>query len=313
MPSSTVYVGMDISSDRLDLNVPDQGRCLQKPFANDRRGHAALVRWLTGFHGVLVVCEATGGYERAVVQALQAASIAVCVVNPRQVRDFARAQGRLAKTDRLDARVLADYGTAIHPLPTPARSEAHRQLEAWMDRRRQLSDMLQMERCRLRQADHPALRRAIRGSIRSLESELRRLEATLRKLLTELPDLNRVVQRLCQVKSIGLISALGLLASLPELGHLNRRQAAALAGLAPLNRDSGTFRGRRVIWGGRSHVRRVLYMVALVAARRNSRFATFYQRLRAAGKPGKVALVALMRKMIVYLNAILKSEQLAFS
>ena len=313
MSSAIVYTGMDISRDRLDLNVPTQNHRLQKAFPNDRQGHAALVRWLPRFGTVQIICEATGGYERSVVQALHAAAIPVSVVNPRQVRDFARAQGRLAKTDRLDARVLADYGAAVQPKLTPMRTEAHHQLEAWMNRRHQLSDMLLMERCRLRQAEQPVLRRAIRSTIRSLENQLHQIETTLKKLLNELPDLKRVVQRLCQVKGIALVSALGLLASLPELGQLNRREAAALAGVAPLNRDSGFFRGRRTVWGGRPHVRRVLYMVALVAARYNPPFVAFYQRLRQAGKPGKLALVAVMRKMIVYLNAILKTEQLAFS
>jgi transposase len=313
MSSSVVYAGMDISRDQLDLNVPFQGRRHQKSFAHDRRGHAALVRWLAQFTSIHVVCEATGGFERSVMDALHAAQIPVSLTNPRQVRDFARAQGRLAKTDRLDAAVLADYGAAVRPDPTPARSLAHRELEAWIDRRRQISDLLQMERCRLRQADAPPLRRTIRSLIRSLETQLRNIEACLRKLVEELPELNRIVQRLCQVKGIAFISALGLIASLPELGRLNRREVAALSGLAPLNRDSGCFRGRRATWGGRADVRRILYMVALVAARRNPMFMAFYQRLRAAGKPGKLALVALMRKMVVYLNAILKSEQLAFS
>jgi transposase len=313
MSSSIVYAGMDIARDQLDLHMPGPSGRYSKSFANDHRGHAALVRWSAGLPGLHIICEATGGYERAVVDALQLAQVPVSVINPRQVRDFARSQGRLAKTDRLDAQVLADYGRAVRPEATAPRSKTERELEAWIDRRRQLSEMLQMERCRLRQTTHAAVRRSIRATIRSFEKQVQSIEETLRVLVAQIPKLNHIVGRLCQVKGIAFISALSLLAGLPELGRLNRRQAAALAGVAPLNRDSGRFRGRRAVWGGRSHVRRVLYMVALVAARRNPTFTTFYQRLRAAGKPGKLALVAVMRKMVVYLNAILKTEQLAFS
>lgn len=313
MSSSLVYAGMDISRDRLDLNVPTSGRCLQKSFANNLRGHASLVRWLTKLGNFHVVCEATGGFERAVAQAFHAASIPVSVVNPRQVRHFARAQGRLAKTDRLDARVLTDYGAAVKPPATPERPEVHRQIVAWIDRRCQLVDLIQMERCRLRQAEHSDIQRAIRSVIRSLETQRKQIESTLKKLMLDAPDFAAAVQRLCQVKGVGFISAVGLLAALPELGRINRREVAALAGVAPLNQDSGAFRGRRAIWGGRPQVRRMLYMVALVAAHHNPSFSVFYSRLRKANKPAKVALVAVMRKMIVYLNAILKSEKLALS
>lgn len=313
MSSFAVYAGMDIARDQLDLCVPTPTARLQKSFPHDRRGHAALVRWLAGFPDVHVVCEATGGFERAAVDALQTADLPVSVINPRQVRDFARAQGLLAKTDRLDAGVLADYGAAMHPETTPVRSNAHRQLEAWIDRRRQISDLLQMERCRLRQADAPDLRRVIRSLIRSLEAQLDHIEARLRKLVEELPELDRIVQRLCQIKGIAFLSALSLLISLPELGRINRREIAALVGVAPLNCDSGRFHGRRRVWGGRAHVRRLLYMVALVAARYNPTFREFYRRLRAAGKPGKLALVALMRKIIVHLNTLMKTENLTIA
>jgi transposase len=311
MTAALVYIGMDISSTQLDIHSPAIKQ--QKSFANDRRGHASLVRWLSSNGPVQIICEATGGYERSVVDVLQSSAIPVSVVNPRQVRDFARAQGRLAKTDRLDAKVLSDYGLAVKPMVTPPRSKAHRQVEAWVQRRRQLVDMLQMERCRLKQAPDAPLRNHIRSSIRTHETQIARAEKILAELINQVPELAAAVQRLCQVKGVAMISALSLLAAMPELGRLNRNQAAALAGVAPFNRDSGTLRGRRTIWGGRATAKTTLYMVALVAARYNPMFRVFYKRLRSKGKPGKVALVAVMRKMIVYLNAILKTDNLAFS
>lgn len=309
MNDSPVYAGMDIASDRLDLCFPARKQGPeQRSFTNDRRGHTSLTRWLAKGPRVHVVCEASGGYERAVVDALQAADIPVSVVNPRQIRDFARAQGRLAKTDSLDAKVMADYGVAMKPKTTPVRSRSHREIEALLDRRRQLVDMLQMERCRLRQANQATVRKAIRGMIKALETQRDKIEVLLKQVLEQLPELGRSVELMCQVKGVGVLSALSLMTYLPELGQINRRQVAALAGVAPFNRDSGKFRGRRSISGGRVKVRGVLYMVALVAMRHNPRFRDFYQRLRAAGKSGKVALTAVMRKMVIYLNAILKSE-----
>ena len=310
MSVQTVHIGMDISKDTLDLHDPNRNQT--KQFAHDRRGHASLVRWLSG-QTVHVVCEATGKYERSVVDALQAAAIPVSVINPRQVRDFAKSQGRLAKTDRLDAKVLSDYGAAIKPSPTPPRSKEHRQLEEWIARRVQIVDMLQMERCRLRQTTDGALRKTIRSLIRSMEIQVRHAEEALAKLVDLVPILATAVQKLCEVKGVGVISALSILASMPELGQLNRRQVAALAGVAPFNCDSGAFRGRRSIWGGRDGAKRALYMVALVAARRNPALSEFYKRLRNAGKPGKVALVAVMRKVIIQLNGIMKIHQLAFT
>jgi transposase len=260
-----------------------------------------------------VICEATGGYERAVVDVLQAEGISVSVINPRQIRDHARSKGLLAKTDRLDAQVLADYGSTIQPAPSSPRPQAVRQLEAVIHRRRQIGEMIQMEKCRLQQTQDPLIRKTIQSLIRSMELQQRKLEASLGDVLSEYPQLDRIVKRLCQVKGIGLISAMTILASMPELGRLNRREAAALAGVAPFNQDSGKRRGRRVVWGGRAHLRKALYMVALVASRYNPRFSTFYEHLRNNGKPGKVALTALMRKVIVYLNAIIKEEGLALS
>ncbi len=310
MNEPRVYMGVDISKDSLDF-WGSSGR--PGTYANNKSGCRALACRLKKIEHVQVICEATGGYERMLVDALQSAGIDVSVVNPRQVRDFARAQGRLAKTDRLDAQVLAEYGQAMKPKATPPRSKAHRQIEEVIQRRRQLVDMAQMERCRLRQTADPAMRKSIKGLVRILEAQIKSAERRMNQLMEELPALKQAVTRLCQIKGVAMISALSLLAFMPELGSLNRAEAGALAGVAPFNRDSGTFRGRRIIWGGRSAVRATLYMVALVASRRNPMFAAFYQQLRKRGKQAKVALVAVMRKMIVYINGILKTELPAFA
>ncbi len=310
MNETCVYMGVDISKDSLDL-WGSSGR--PGKYVNNKTGCRTLVCRLKKIERVHVTCEATGGYERMLVDALQAAGIDVSLVNPRQVRDFARAQGRLAKTDRLDAQVLAEYGEAMRPKVTPPRSKAHRQIEEVVQRRRQLVDMLQMERCRLRQTADPAMRKSIKGLVRILETQIKNAERRMRQLMEDVPALKQAVTRLCEIKGIGMISALSLLAFMPELGSLNRAQAAALAGVAPFNRDSGTFRGRRIIWGGRAAVRATLYMVALVASRRNPLFSEFYQQLRKRGKQAKVALVAVMRKMIIYINSIMKEELPAFS
>lgn len=307
MSQVPVHAGVDVSKDTLDASAPLRKRS----FANSVQGHRALVAALLRLGPVHVVCEATGGYERALVDALHQAGVPVSVINPRQVRDFARSQGRLAKTDRIDAQVLADYGQAIQPKPTPPCSAEQRQLEQWITRRRQLVDMLQMERCRLEQTSDAALRRAIRSVVRTIEVQIRRVEQQLHKLLEATPAWARAVKHLCAVKGVGLITALSLLAALPEIGQLNRRQAAALAGLAPFNRDSGKARGRRMIGGGRPDVRQAIYMAALVASATNPTFKAFYQRLRSAGKPGKVALTAVMRKLLIHLNCIMKPLTLA--
>lgn len=309
MTTQTVYIGLDIAKDSLDIHDPQH-----KPtsFTNDPRGHAKLVRHCSG-RTVHIICESTGPYHRKVVEALQEARIPVSVMNPRHVRDFARAKGQLAKTDKIDARILADFGMAMRPEPTASRSASHREIEAWIHHRRQVVDFIQAEKCRLQQATHNAIRRAILRHIKALNAELAKIEETLNELIQACPDIHQAVTRLCQVKGIAMVSAISILAAMPELGRLNRREAAALAGVAPYNRDSGHFRGKRCVWGGREHLKRVLYMVALVAARYHPRLSVFYKRLRQAGKPGKVALVAVMRKMIIMLNAIMKSPNPIYS
>lgn len=306
MSESLVYVGMDIAKATLDLHALTTPRPQSRQFANDRLGHRALVRWLQKLGPVHVVCEATGGYERAVVAALQAAAQVVAVVNPRQVRDFARAQGRLAKTDRLDAAVLADYGQCLQPTASAVPSAAQRQLAELIARRQQLQQVRTAEHNRLEHLTHPALRRQLQRHLVALDRQLEQLDAWLTELVRTDEILTRKVARLCLVVGVGRLTAWVLLATVPELGTLNRRQAAALVGVAPFNRDSGPRRGHRLIAGGRAAARRALYMAGLVAAFNNPRLGAFYQRLVSAGKAPKVALVAVMRKLIILLNRILQ-------
>jgi len=309
MSSPLVYVGMDIAKATLDLYAPLGPRPQSRQFTNNSVGHRALVRWLQKLGSVHIVCEATGGYERAVVTALQQATIAVSVVNPRRARDFARAQGRLAKTDRLDAQVLAEFGQRLQPAATPVPSAAQRQLAELVSRRQQLQQLRVAENNRLEHTTHPAVRRQLQRHLVGLDRQLDQLDAWISALVAAEPWLAHKVARLCTVVGVGQITAVVLLATMPELGTLNRRQAAALAGVAPFNRDSGPRRGHRLIGGGRAVARRALYMAALVGAFANPRFQVFYQRLIAAGKAPKVALVAVMRKLIILLNQLLKNPE----
>jgi transposase len=310
MVPSLVYVGMDIAKATLDLHALSAPRPQSRQFANSAAGHRRLVRWLQGLGPAHVVCEASGGYERTVVSALQQADIAVSVINPRQARDFARAQGRLAKTDRLDAQVLAQFGQSLQPPLTPAPSLAQRHLAELVARRQQLQQLRIAEHNRLEHATHPAVRRQLQCHVRALDEQLQQLKTWITALIQTDPTLAQKVARLSAVAGVGSITAVVLLATMPELGTLNRRQAAALAGVAPFNRDSGPRRGHRMIGGGRALARRALYMAALVAAFKNPRFQAFYQHLITAGKAPKVALVAIMRKLIILLNQLLKNPHL---
>jgi transposase len=306
MSSPLVYVGMDVAKATLDLYALGASPAQRQHLPNDVKGHRALLRWLQRLGPVQVICEASGGYERPAVVALQQAAIAVSVVNPRRVRDFARAQGRLAKTDQLDAQVLAQFGQQLQPAITPAPSAAQRQLVELVSRRQQVQQLRTAERNRLEHTTHPAVRRQLQRHLLGLDRQMQQLQTWIAELVAAEPSLAHKVARLCEVMGVGQITAVVLLATMPELGMLNRRQAAALAGVAPFNRDSGPRRGHRLIGGGRPVARRALYMAALVAAYSNPRFKQFYQRLLAAGKAPKVALVAVMRKLIILLNHLLK-------
>jgi transposase len=299
---TTIYTGLDIA--KLNLQLHLAGRSHDLP--NTAAGHRRLVKLLAAQPGAHVICEATGGYEREVVATLQAASIPVSVLNPARVRHFARATGQRAKTDHIDAAVLSAYGQALQPKPTAPRTDQEQQLAELVRRRVQVLEIVVAQRQQAERLTVPALRRQAQSLVRRLERDLAHIESQLTALRTQVAALDQRVQKLEAITGVGTITALGVLAELPELGTLNRQQAAALAGLAPHPRDSGQWHGRRSIGGGRAPVRRALYMAALVAARSNHQLKAFYQRLRLAGKPAKVALTAVMRKLIVLMNHTLK-------
>jgi transposase len=302
-----VFVGIDVAKDRLDVHVRPSDEAFA--VARDGEGLAVLVERLRGLGPQIVVVEATGGFEVTVAAALAAAAIPLAVVNPRQIRDFARAMGQLAKTDALDARAIARFAEAIKPEPRPVPDEQARELGELVQRRRQIVEMMAMERNRRRQLTQRRLIKGVDRLLAMLQKELTELEQDLDDIIRGTPAWREAEDLLKSVKGVGDIVARTLIADLPELGTMGRKQIAALVGIAPLNRDSGTLRGRRTIWGGRAKVRAALYMAALVASRRNPRLAAFYRRLVAAGKPKKLALTALMRKLLTILNAILRDRR----
>jgi transposase len=279
-----------------------------RSFTNNEAGQAKLVRWLARKRVALLVLEATGGYEQSCAVALAAAGVPVSVLNPRQARDFARAMGKLAKTDRIDAVVLCEFAAVLHARghqPRALATPQQRELAAVVARRRQLVTMLVSERQRLAVA-HVRAKPSIDAVIELLLKQLADIDDDLQRTLREHhADLSELLQ---SVKGVGPTTASTLIAELPELGLLTRKQITSLVGLAPLNRDSGTFRGQRHIFGGRASVRRVLYVAALVASRFNPAIRACYERLVAAGKPKKVALVACMRKLLITINAIARDK-----
>ena len=300
--SPLVFVGIDISQARLDMAV--------RPGASFSLAHtestiATLVEQLRALSPTLIVLEATGGMEVPLTSALATAGLPVVVVNPRQVRDFAKACGHLAKTDALDAQVLAQFAEVMRPQPRPLPDAETRALAALLTRRRQLVEMLTAEKNRLLSAATP-IRKRLRTHITWLERELQHTNTHLAEAIRQSPVWREKDELLQSVPGVGPVVTSTLLASLPELGILTHKQIAALVGVAPLNRDSGTLRGRRTVWGGRAQVRAVLYMSAIVAARFNPVIRAFYQRLCATGKAKKVALTACMRKLLTILNAMLK-------
>ena len=306
--SEVVFIGIDVSRDTLEVGSSAQPATWRH--GNDTAGIEALTAELLALAPALVVLEATGGYEFEAACALQAAGLAVAVVNPRQARDFARAMGALAKTDSLDARMLAGFARVLHQHPErerfvkPLADAELQRLQALVLRRRQLVGMLTAERQRLR-LSHASARPSIERTIEFLKAQVADLEADSAEHVRA--HHATLAQALSSVKGVGPATLATLLAELPELGRLCRRRIAALVGVAPLNRDSGQMRGQRAIWGGRADVRRTLYMATLVAVRHSAVFKAFYTRLVAAGKPKKVALVAAMRKLLTVLNAIAKS------
>jgi transposase len=298
------FVGIDVSKAQLDVAFRPTGERMQ--VSNSEQGISELVKRLQQQKPTLVVLEATGGYQAAVVASLGLAKIPTAVVNPRQVRDFAKATGRLAKTDALDAEVLTHFAEAIRPEPKPLVDEETIALEALMARRRQVVEMITAERNRLAQS-HRSLRESIKAHINFLQRELQDIHRDLDGMLRNSALWRESEDLLRSVPGIGRIVT-ATLAELPELGKLNRKQIAALVGVAPLNRDSGTTRGKRSIWGGRASVRAALYMATLVASRHNPVVRSFYERLCAVGKAKKVALTACMRKLLTMLNAMMRSN-----
>ena len=297
------FMGIDVAKAQLDIAVRPSGERWAVP--NNTDGVATLVEQVQALHPTLIVLEATGGLERAATAALATAGLPVVVVNPRQARDFARAIGQLAKTDALDARALAHFADVIRPTPRPLPDAQTQELRALLGRRQQLIVMRTAEQNRLA-GTSGRLQTDIEAHITWLNERLATLDDDIETLLRASPLWRENDDLLQSAPGIGPVCARTLLLELPELGTLNRRQIAALVGVAPLNRDSGTLRGRRTIWGGRAHVRTVLYMGTLVATRYNPRIKAFYERLLAAGKVKKVALTACMHKFLTILNAMLK-------
>ena len=303
MQQEATYVGIDVAKEMLDVALRPTGERWR--VEHDAAGLEQLLARLQAPAPALIVLEATGGLELELVAALAAAALPVVVVNPRQTRDFARATGTLAKTDALDAAVLAHFAEAVRPPQRPLSDAQTQTLRQLLTRRRQLVVMRVAEGQRLTRAG-AAVRPGIEAHLAWLEQQLSALEDELRQALQQSPVWRERDALLRSVPGVGEQLSLTLLAELPELGRLDRRQAAALVGVAPFNRDSGRMRGRRTIWGGRARVRAMLYMGALSASRHNPLIRAFYQRLLAAGKPKKVALTACMRKLLVILNAMLK-------
>jgi transposase len=301
-----VYVGVDVAKEMLQVHL--QGAQLQ--FKNTSHGRSQLCKKLQSIAGVQVVCEATGGYEQPMVEALHKAKTLVSVLNPAHVRAAAMAQGLRAKTDRIDAQSLTHYGQRYAPAPTPPLSKAQRQLEALTQWLKQLVEVQAMAKT---QAEHHAeafVRKQHRLLLEHYKLQVAQVEVRLQKLLDQEPALQQKVHCLDKITGVGFRTAVTVLAHMPELGQLNRQQTTALAGLAPWTRDSGTMKGQRRIGGGRPAVRTALYMAALGSLRCNPVLKAFNQRLRDKGKPGKVALTAVMRKLLLHMNHQLKALQI---
>jgi transposase len=301
------FVGIDVSKDRLDVCVRPASETAQ--FVRDGEGIKALVDRMQQISPQIVVLEATGGFEAPVVAALADSGIAVAVVNPRQIRDFAKASGRLAKTDALDAEAIAHFAEAIKPEPRPLLDEQAREFKALVARRREIVDMIVREKNRYYQAAAKRVRKDLEAHIRFLERRLQSIDDDMDDAVRSSPLWRGKEDLLRTVPGVGPRTARTLLAEMPELGTLSRQKIASLAGLAPMNRDSGRWRGKRMIQGGRRGVRSALYMAALIASRRNPVFKTFYERLLSSGKAKKLALLAIARKLLVALNAMLRDHK----
>jgi transposase len=306
MSSTEVFVGIDVSKDHLDIGVYPNGRTWQ--VTHDETGSQQVLKELLRLKPQLIVLEASGGFETALAIELSEAGLPAVVVNPRQVRDFAKAHGILAKTDRIDAQVLARFGETIRPELRPLPDEAQRELEGLMVRRRQLVTMMTAEKNRLPRASKEVIR-GIQQHLQWLKKQLARVDEEIGRRIQHNDVWKRDEKVLRSVPGVGPGVSRSLLAGLPELGKINHKKIAALVGVAPFNCDSGKFRGRRRIWGGRQHIRSILYMGTVSAIRWNPLIRSFFLRLVDAGKSKKVALTACMRKLLIILNAIMASKE----
>ncbi len=303
--SEKQWVGIDVCQKYLDVYIRLSGKLFQ--VTNNKVGISKLVQTLKKIQPELIVIEATGGMEIDVTVELTTAELAVAVINPRQARDFAKATGQLAKTDAIDAKVLAHFADAIRPEVRAISDESSRQLEDLVARRRQISDMITAEKNR-RRGKTNSVKTSIDEHVEWLEEQLKEIESKIKSAIAVNPDWQQKMDLLTSVPGIGEIVAVTLISSLPELGKISHKSISYLVGVAPLNRDSGKFRGKRKIWGGRTKVRCLLYMAALVAVRFNPIIKTFYERLISKGKLKKVALTASLHKLLIILNAMMKQN-----
>lgn len=301
------WVGVDVSKALLDVYIDSTGRFSQ--YKNTPEGIAKLIRDLKLLDRVAVVCEASGNYEHALVSAVCEASIRISRVNARHVHHFGKALGHLAKTDRLDAQVLAHYGNAIEPAPTALASADTQELKEWTTRRRQWVEMLAAEKNRRAQLSDGPIKSNVDTHIEWIEQQIKQIDETIKQLSQANATWRETQALLTSVKGIGPVIATGLLSDLPELGTLSHRAISALVGLAPFNRDSGQSRGKRHIWGGRASARSLLYMATMVAVRHNPPLKAYYDHLLAQGKLKKVALIACAHKLLICLNAMLRNRQ----
>lgn len=304
--NSKSYVGIDVAKLKLDVAIPLNNQFLT--VENSLEGLTRLKKALSKLPDVHVVMEATGGYEQLCASELVHSHISTSIVNAKRVRDFAKSFGQLAKTDKLDARIIARYGEVIEPAAMKQPSKAKRELGALSVRRTQLIQMQSAEKQHLSIAGTSRINGSIKAILSSIESELKRIQERMREIITTDKEMNAIYDTLLSFKGIGEVTAMTILADLGELGRLNSKEIASLVGVAPLNCDSGLMQGRRKIWGGRARMRSAIYMSALSAARFNPQIRLFYERLIAAGKKPKVALVACMRKIVVILNAMVKNN-----
>jgi len=305
--SASCNIGIDVSKDSFDVFVHETS--LHKKFEMNKGHIRKALSWIKKHKPALIVLEATGGYERTLVAELVGAKLPVVVNNPRQIRDFAKATGKLAKTDKIDAAVIAHYAAVIMPEVRPLLSKQEQKLSALTSRRRQLVDARAVEKNHKEHAYLPEISTSIETVIQKLTTEIENIEAMITDLISSDPNMQEKIDRISSVPGVGKVTAAVLMADLPELGTLNRRQIAALIGVAPMNRDSGQFRGKRMTGAGRKSVRTALFMAMLAVVQFNPKLKAFYKHLVAQGKPKMVALVAAMRKLIIILNSMLKNNE----